>query len=166
VESLHALGVDYMVGDFPGDLLPPASIDLIVSHAVLEYVAAAPFMALLHAFRRLLKSDGAMSHWIDFSDEYAYFDKSISPLNFLKYPDWAWRVINNPIIPLSRLRIDDIRRLFASAGFIISHEETVKLDMSAMRKLPLAREFASRDIEDMRVLDAWITARMMQADGA
>ena len=35
-----------------------------------------------------------------------------------------------------------------------------------MRKLPLAREFASRDIEDMRVLDAWITARMMQADGA
>ena len=164
VESLRSLGVDYRVGDFPGASLPPASIDLIVSHAVLEYIAAAPFRELLDAFRRVLKSDGAMSHWIDFSDEYAYFDKSISPLNFLKYSDWAWRIINNPIIPLSRLRIDDVRRLFSDAGFSIHAEDCVKLDSEKMGKLPLAREFANRDIEDMRVLDAWISARISTAD--
>ena len=166
VESLRSLGVDYMVGDFPGARLPPGSIDLIVSHAVLEYISAPPLRELLDAFHRLLKSDGAMSHWIDFSDEYAYFDKTISPLHFLKYPDWAWRIINNPIIPLSRLRIDDVRRLFANAGFSICEEELVKLDSEAMRKLPLAREFENRDIEDMRVLDAWISARKSTADGS
>ena len=165
-ESLRSLGVDYMVGDFPGASLPPASIDLIVSHAVLEYISASPFRELLDAFRRVLKSDGAMSHWIDFSDEYAYFDKNISPLHFLKYPDWAWRIINNPFIPLSRLRIDDVRRLFANAGFSIYQEELVKLDSEAMRKLPLAREFANRDIEDLRVLDAWISARIRPVDGS
>ena len=164
VESLRSLGIDYIVGDFPGASLPPASIDLIVSHAVLEYISEPPFRALLDAFRRVLKSDGVMSHWIDFSDEYAYFDKNISPLNFLKYPDWAWRIINNPIIPLSRLRIDDVRRLFSGAGFAIHEEDCVKLDSAKMRKLPLAREFANRDIEDMRVLDAWIAARISTAD--
>ena len=35
-----------------------------------------------------------------------------------------------------------------------------------MRKLPLAREFATRDIEDIRVLDAWISARISTADGS
>ena len=122
VESLRSLGIDYIVGDFPGAFLPPASIDLIVSHAVLEYIAEPPFRALLAAFRRVLKSDGVMSHWIDFTDEYAYFDKNISPLHFLRYPDWAWRIINNPLIPLSRLRIDDVRRLFSDAGFSMSAE--------------------------------------------
>ncbi len=164
VEGLRSLGVDYTIGDTPGAHLPPASVDLIVSHAVLEYISEPLFMELLNAFRRLLKSDGAMSHWIDFSDQYAYFDKNISPLNFLKYPDWAWRLINNPIIPLSRLRIDDIRRLFANAGFEIYEEETVKLDENAMQKLPLAREFTDRDIEDIRVLDAWISARIRRAN--
>ena len=164
VESLRSLGIDYIIGDFPGASLPPASVDLIVSHAVLEYIPQAPFRALLAAFRRVLKSDGVMSHWIDFSDEYAYFDKSISPLNFLKYPDWAWRIINNPFIPLSRLRIDDVRRLFSDAGFSIGEEDCVKLDSDKMGKLPLAREFANRDIEDMRVLDAWISARISTAD--
>ena len=166
VESLLSLGVDYRVGGLPGALLPPASVDLVVSHAVLEYVSEPAFKELLDAFRRVLKSDGVMSHWIDFSDEYAYFDKSISPLNFLRYPDWAWRIINNPFIPLSRLRIDDVRRLFANAGFSIFDEELVKLDSDAMRKLPLARGFANRDIEDMRVLDAWISARISPADGS
>ena len=166
VESLLSLGVDYRVGDLPGASLPPASVDLIVSHAVLEYISEPAFKELLDAFRRVLKSDGAMSHWIDFSDEYAYFDKNISPLNFLKYPDWAWRIINNPFIPLSRLRIDDVRRLFANAGFSIYQEELVKLDSEAMRKLPLAREFANRDIEDLRVLDAWISARIRPVDGS
>jgi SAM-dependent methyltransferase len=166
VESLRSLGIDYRVGDFPGARPPPASVDLIVSHAVLEYICEPPFRELLDAFRRVLKSDGVMSHWIDFSDQYAYFDKSISPLNFLKYPDWAWRIINNPIIPLSRLRIDDVRRLFSGAGFSIHEEDCVKLDSDKMRKLPLAREFATRDIEDIRVLDAWISARISTADGS
>ena len=166
LESLRSLGIDYMVGDFPGARLPPASVDLIVSHAVLEYISEPLFKELLDAFRRMLKSDGAMSHWIDFSDEYAYFDKNISPLNFLKFPDWAWRIINNPFIPLSRLRIDDVRRLFANAGFSIYDEELGKLDSDAMRELPLARGFANRDIEDMRVLDAWISARISPADGS
>lgn len=166
VESLRSLGIEYIVGDFPGASLPPASVDLIVSHAVLEYISEPPFRSLLDAFRRVLKSDGVMSHWIDFSDEYAYFDTNISPLNFLRYPDWAWRIINNPIIPLSRLRIDDVRRLFANAGFAIHEEDCVKLDSDKMRKLPLAREFATRDIEDMRVLDAWIAARISTADGS
>ena len=166
VESLLSLGVDYRVGDLPGASLPPASVDLIVSHAVLEYLSQPAFKELLDAFRRVLKSDGVMSHWIDFSDEYAYFDKSISPLNFLRYPDWVWRIINNPFIPLSRLRIDDVRRLFSGAGFSIHEEDCVRLDCDAMRKLPLAREFANRHIEDMRVLDAWISARISPADGS
>ena len=41
----------------------------------------------------------------------------------------------------------------------------MKLDSDAMGKLPLAREFATRDIEDMLVLDAWIAARINPADG-
>ena len=42
----------------------------------------------------------------------------------------------------------------------------MKLDSEAMRKLPLAREFANRDIEDLRVLDAWISARIRPVDGS
>ena len=163
-EQLRSLGVDYRVGGSPGAHLPPQSIDLITSHAVLEYVCKEPFIELLNAFRRVLKSDGAMSHWIDLSDEYAYFDKNISRLNFLRYSDRVWNLINNPIIPLSRLRIDDIRRLFAQAGFAIHEEETEKLDKDELDRLPLAKAFASRDMEDMRVLDAWILARPSQAD--
>ena len=165
-ESLRLLGVDYRVGDLLAARLPSGCFDLIVSHAVLEYMPAPQLLAILNEFHRLLKSDGAMSHWIDLSDEYAYFDKNISRLNFLRYSDPVWRLINNPIIPLSRLRIDDIRRLFEEAGFAICREETQKLDGQEMDKLPLAREFAGRDTEDMRVLDAWIFARPGQGDAS
>lgn len=156
--TLREIDIDYVVGDVLA--APPAmTADLVMSHAVLEYLQAPLLAAILAALRGAARPDGVASHWIDFSDEYAYFDKRLSPLNFLRYSEARWRAINNPLIPLSRLRIDDVRAAFARTGWTIVEESCARLDPGAFRALALAPEFQGRDRDDLRTLSAWLVAR-------
>ena len=157
-EALDGLGIHFRVCDFGRCGLEPGSVDLLFSTAVLEYLEYPALVDLLGETSRVLADDGLASHWADLADEFAYFDPSISRLNFLRFSGAAWRLVNNPLIPLSRLRIGDYRRAFEAAGMRIVEEEVTRAPVEELARVPLAPEFRTQAEEDLRVLDAWISA--------
>jgi hypothetical protein len=100
-----------------------------------------------------------MSHEVDMSDEYSYFDSSITAFNFLRFSDRAWRLINNPLIPLNRLRVSDFRECFREAGFTVVEEVVKWGNPVALSRIRLAPRFARCDPSDLLVLKAWFVAR-------
>ena len=172
VDVLAAMGIDYRVG-FSTDLAGlSASADLIVSHAVLEFVPREELAILMDAFWRVGRKGAVLSHWIDLSDEYAYFDRRLSRLNFLRYPDAVWSRLDNPLCPNFRLRLPDYRQAMSQAGFTILAEEPEQLGEAGRADVPVCRRFASVSSPDIRAVSVWLAARkaprseLAGADGA
>jgi hypothetical protein len=125
---LRQLNVRAMMGDARRSGLSDGTIDLIASTVVLEYIPRDVLLGLLCEFRRVAAPHCVMSHKVDMRDEYSFFDSSITPFNFLKFSDRAWRLINNPLIPLNRFRISDFRECFREAGFAVVEEAATRGD--------------------------------------
>jgi hypothetical protein len=158
-QLLERLAILYRVGDATNSGLPPSSVDLVTSYGVLEYLPAEALVPLFNEFLRIGEQDAVLSHLIILDDQYAYFDPHITPLNFLKFSDRAWRWLNSPIIPLNRLRVTDYRRALSEAGFRIIEETTVdRCDPSVLAKIRLAPRFRCYPEEDLLVLRAWLAA--------
>jgi hypothetical protein len=158
-ELLDRLAIRYQIGDATHSRLPSRSVDLFTSIGVLEYLPTEALVPLFREFLRIAATDAVMSHLILFDDQYAYYDPQITPLNFLRFSDRAWRQLNNPIIPLNRLRITDYRRALRDAGFRIIDETVVdRCDAAVLAKTRLAPRFRCYPEEDLLVLRAWLAA--------
>ncbi len=157
-ELLEQLGIHYRIGNASRSGLPQQSVDLIVSDVVFEYLSPNELFEILQEFRRIAAPHAVMSHTISLDDQYAAYDRSITPFNFLRFPDWAWRCLNNPIIPLNRLRISDYRRALHDSGFQIVHESSQRGDPVDLARTPLASRFRSYSIEDLLVIYTWLVA--------
>src|SRR5207244_6843996 len=66
--------------------------------------------------RRVLRRDGLAIHCAHCGDHYAYFDRSITSINYLSYSERNWRFWNNRLLYQNRLRPQDFRELAESAG--------------------------------------------------
>jgi len=74
-------------------------------HAVLEHVPEAVLDGLVLESKRILRPGGCFYAYVGLHDHYACFDRRISKVNYLKYPEWAWRTfIKNNISYHNRLR--------------------------------------------------------------
>ena len=156
---LRHLNVRAVVGDARRSGLPGGTIDLIASTVVLEYIPQDVLLGLLCEFRRTASLQCVMSHDVDMTDEYSYFDSSITPFNFLRFSDRAWRLINNPLIPLNRLRVSDFRKCFREAGFTVVEEVVTRGDPKALASIRLAPRFARCDQSNLLFLKVWFVAR-------
>lgn len=155
---LHPLEVRARVGDARRTGLRDASVDLFTSVVVLEYIERDVLAGILGELRRLAADGAVMHHVIDLTDQYAAFDGRLSPFHFLRFSDRTWRLLNNPLIPLSRLRVTDYRQLLAEAGFRIVDEELVRARDDALERVPLAPRFRGYPREDLFVRRATLVA--------
>ena len=89
-----------------------------------------------------------------------HFDRSLTPFNFLRYADPAWRRYDNPIIPQNRLRISDYRRLVRAGGFNITQEVNRRGSAADLSQVPLATHFQKYDREDLLVIYSRLTAQV------
>jgi len=97
--------------------LEPDSIDLVYSNSVLEHVPPDVIHGLMKESFRILKPGGLAMHNVGCNDHYAFFDKSISFVNFLQYDEREWKLWNNPIQYQNRLRAPEFVELAAGEGF-------------------------------------------------
>src|SRR5882762_3400246 len=155
-ELLERLGIYYRIGNASRSDLPPQSVDLIVSDVVLEYLSPEELFEILLEFRRIAVPDAVMSHTIGLGDQYASYESGITQFNFLRFPDWAWRCLNNPVIPLNRLRVSDYRRVFSESGFQVVDETSQRGDPAELARTPLAARFRGYSIEDLLVIYTWL----------
>jgi SAM-dependent methyltransferase len=104
--------------------LEPNSVDLVYSNSVLEHVPRDVIRDLMKESFRVLKPGGLVMHNIACNDHYAFFDKSISFVNFLQYEEREWRLWNNPIQYQNRLRAPEFVDLGIAAGFEVISKKT------------------------------------------
>jgi Methyltransferase domain len=157
-ELLERLGVRVLVGDARASGLPGGSVDLFVSNNTLEHIPPEVLRELMAEFRRLAAAGAVMDHFVDMSDHYAHFDRSITEFNYLRYSERAWRVFNNRLQYQNRLRLSDYRHIVEAAGFAPIAEEGERGAPEDLGRVRLAPRFRHYAFEDLLVLRTWITA--------
>ncbi len=157
-DLLDPFGIHYRIGNAGQSGLPEQSVNLMVSNVVFEYLSPEKMTEILREFRRIATPSAVMSHSIDLRDQYASFDNRITFFNFLRFSDRHWRWLNNPIIPLNRLRISDYRRAFTESGFQIVEEISQRGEPSELAQIPLAQRFRGYSVEDLLVMNTDLVA--------
>jgi SAM-dependent methyltransferase len=124
-----------------GKKLEPASFDLMISRAVLEYATDSD--AAFSVMDQLLKSGGCMIHKIDLRDDGLFSRNGMHPLTFLTIPDsvYRWMTINSgrcnrKLINYYREKMSDLGyevKLLITAtldsGELIPHKHSIELDV-------------------------------------
>jgi SAM-dependent methyltransferase len=134
--------------------LPAGSIDFASSTDTCEHIPAPDLAEIFRESRRLLRPGGAFSCRIDLQDHYAYFDRSLSRYNFLRYSDRTWRLVNSPLHYQNRLRAPDYLELVREAGLelVVSNpsgpSEQGRVELEA---LPIAQRFRRYPPEELGV---------------
>lgn len=159
-EMLRALRINYIVGDARKIPLPERSISLITSNNTLEHIYPAALLAMLTEFRRLAASGGVMSHFIDMSDHFAHFDRSITIYNFLRYSREQWQRIDNEIQPQNRLRITDYRRIYADLSIPLTEEICRPGSLEALSAVDVDAAFRKIPASELAISHCLLVSKM------
>jgi SAM-dependent methyltransferase len=160
--DLEAFGIRYLAPrDARATGLEAESIDVVTSTNTLEHIPAADLVPILAECRRLVRPDGVMSSRIDLSDHYSYSDRALTPYNFLRYSDRAWRLLNPKLSHQNRLRRPDFLHAFATAGLQVVDERAQAPEhaVERLRTLDLAPRFRAYTFEDLAVTSLFLVAR-------
>ena len=129
------------------------SIDLVISHAVLEYVS--DLRELYASCRQWLRPGGMMSHQIDFGAH--ALAKCWN--GHLSYPEWLWRlIVGRRQMALSRMLCSDHLRTIREAGFEIECELRHHRS-DGQRREQLARRWRQCNEADLICAELFVQAR-------
>ena len=124
--------------------LQEGDVDVVFSNSVLEHVPPEVITAMYREAMRILSPGGVMFHSVNCGDHYAYVDRDIHQLNYLRYSDRQWKRWNNAFLYQNRLRahcfVDDARAL----GFEIVLDTTTVLPerLQQLAGVPVHPQFA------------------------
>jgi ubiquinone/menaquinone biosynthesis C-methylase UbiE len=141
-------------------LIRNQEIDLVTSNNTFEHIYEEVLTGILKEFKRIVGPGGVMSHFIDMSDHFAHFDKSITIYNFLKFSDSEWKLIDNSIQPQNRLRINDYRKIYEELGIPITLEKNRESNIRDLESLRLDAKFEKIPIEDLAVSHSYLVSLM------
>src|SRR5574340_1103521 len=148
--------------------LPDESVNWVTATLTLQHIPVRTLKAVLADSRRVLKPSGLFFAYVDYADNYAYTDRSISVYNFLQYTDNQWRWFNPPIHYQNRLRHIQYCRLFHESGLDVVEEfanRGSERDLDIITHLRLAPQFSAFRAEDLGVRSARFAAsRVARAD--
>lgn len=151
--TLARLGLEVRVGDVRElRLNPPA--DLICSNTVFEHIDPEVLRGILVAFRTNSGPGTVMNHLVDLCDHYAYMD-DVSVYQYLGFSERRWKLIDNSIQPMNRLRVQQYVELYARAGVEISEERRGEGELSDLAQIELAAPFDSMDPVDVACKSVW-----------
>ena len=148
-EILVKLNIVYLVQDARKLNLEDDCIDLIHSNNTFEHVYPDILESLLIEFKRLINSKGVMSHFIDMSDHFAHFDKTISIYNFLKFSDKQWMFIDNAVQPQNRWRLADYQNLYKKLEINIVEIRDTRSDIEKLKSIRLHKKYHNINQEEL-----------------
>ena len=135
--------------------------DCIFSNSVLEHVPPAVIDAMYVEAMRILDAGGLMFHSVNCGDHYAYVDRRIDQLNYLRYSDAEWESWNNAFLYQNRLRAHDFVDAAQTAGFEIDLN-TAKASAQRLAQLaatPVHAQFAAIPAERLCITSVDFIAR-------
>jgi hypothetical protein len=109
-----------------------------------------------------------MFHSVNCGDHYAYIDKRINPLHYLRYSDAAWKRWNNAFLYQNRMRAHEFVERASAAGFAIAlntarPRERRLRDLAAIQVHP---QFAHLPPEKLCITSVDFIARAPETSGA
>ena len=117
---LDLAGIDYRApGDASRTGLDAGSVDIVFSNSVLEHVESAAIGQLMAETRRILRPGGVAVHSVNCGDHYAYFDRKVTQVHYLRFSSSQWRWWNNSMQYQNRLRANDFLEIAAREGLNI-----------------------------------------------
>ena len=149
---LQRAGVRYHApADASATGLAAGTIDLVFSNSVLEHVSKVQLESLMREAARLIGPGGCVLHSVNCADHYAYFDRSISPIHYLRFSEAQWQRWNNALLFQNRLRPRDFTEAAKAAGMQVSNEiRTVRQEVLAkLPQTPIAHEFAQYSADEL-----------------
>src|SRR3546814_746684 len=105
--------------DAASTALGDGEVDVVFSNSVLEHVPEVAIDTMYREAMRILAPGGIMFHSVNCGDHYAYVDRSIHQLHYLKYSDRQWRFWDNAFLYQNRLRAHCFVDSAAERGFDI-----------------------------------------------
>lgn len=154
-------------GDAAASGLSDHSVDLVYSYAVLEHVPWNTVVNLTREARRVLRRDGIAYHGIGIADHYS--GRGVSKVNFLRYPEWAWRLlVQNKISYHNRMRERQFLDIFRAHGARLERvwSETEETDLSALRGMRIDPRFAAFTPEELAVTHTEVIMTFGEGTGA
>ncbi|MCX5752849.1 MAG: methyltransferase domain-containing protein [Candidatus Krumholzibacteria bacterium] len=145
--------IEYMVPWSDIRVLEPESIDVIISHAVLEHVV--DLESTYRALALWLKPGGMMSHQMDFTSH-----RIAEKWNgYRAYPEFLWKaIVGRRTYLINRQPCSVHLDLLEKNGFeIVSTKRVVRTD--GIRRSQLARRWRSISDEDLACSDLTVQAR-------
>lgn len=143
-QFLEAAGIEYRApGDATRTGLPDSSVDVVFSNSVLEHVPGPVIAALMTESRRVLKPGGIALHSVNCGDHYAYFDKRVTQIHYLRHGPAAWWLWNNDLQYQNRLRANDFLAMARDAGLavILDLQRPRPELLAAFDSFPVAPQF-------------------------
>ena len=132
--------------------LPDASVDFVCSTSTLEHIPPDDIRRIHGECVRVARQGAVFSHIVDYQDHYCYADKSLSPFNFYRYGEQAWRWFNPANHFQNRLRHSDYERLFAEWPLTTIGLTTRRSEVIGV---PLAAEFRKYEPDDLATCVAY-----------
>ncbi len=152
--TVDNITIEYLVPWSDEAVLQPGSVDLVISHSVLEHVV--DLEATYRALKRWLKPGGMMSHQIDFtshglSDEWN---------GYRGYPDWLWKaIVGKRDYLLNRAPHSVHRRLVLNNGFdLLCDLEKIRSD--GIPRSKHARRWQDISEDDLKCSGAFMQSRL------
>ena len=161
-EILASLNIHYIVMDARNLVnIEQHSIDLVHSNNTFEHVYPSILKDILKEFVRVVKQKGLQSHFIDMSDHFAHFDKSINIYNFLKYSHTTWnKIIDNNVQPQNRWRFAQFVNLYQQLNIPISASIVRKGDLEALKSINIHAEWKQYSTEELAISHCYIFSKM------
>lgn len=149
-EVLAATGAHYYTDGLDSlKALSGGSVDFVYSHAVLEHVRKAEFLATQRECARVLRSGGICSHRVDLRDHLG------GGLDNLRFPEGVWEsdFFVRSGFYTNRIRFGRMLELFEDAGFSV---EVGAVDR--WEELPIARSKLNAEFRDVPDSDLRVSA--------
>jgi SAM-dependent methyltransferase len=146
--GLASVPIKYIVANIERSPIPPESIDIILSRAVLEHFF--DFELACKKLYWLMKPGGIAIHLVDFADHRAYGSKEYHWWSFLAEDEqWSDELCN-------RLRPSEIRDVLSKTGFeILDYYEINQGEMPLGFREQIKGRFALMSDEELSTLQAF-----------
>ena len=140
-----------------------ACYDFISNTLVLEHIPQNDIPGILNECYRILKPGGIFSCFIDLKDHYSELDRSITYYNFLKFPEWIWKLANTKVLYQNRLRFPDYLKIFDESIFeILEYDltEPHEDDLKALEEMNLSEDYRKKySTKELGIKLAWVVLR-------
>ena len=135
-----------------------STFDLILSNNTFEHIPPEILAQIMVEFQRVLKPGGVMSHFIDMSDHFAHFDKTISIYNYLRFSKRQWAAIDNSIQPQNRMRLRDYEEMYERIGIEVMKRQFRQGNVKEVEALPIHADYRSYSPTEIAISHAHLVS--------